>query len=201
MALAKQDDPTYELLAAVAEERQRSILEGGDDRLAKIGRVGQHIRDLEKDVETLEEVIKQKKAEALELKTKTLPDMLREVGMASFTLMDGTLIELKDEVYTDIPAAKREDAFRWLRENGHGDLIKHEIKLSFGMGEDTEARAIRDLLVNHESPLNFTEKETVLPQSLRAWVKDQDRRGAEIPAEVISVHRVTNAHFKTPKGR
>lgn len=194
------DDPTLELLFAVAEERKERLLEDGSDKLAKIGQVGAAMRALDDEIKLLEASVESKKKELFELRTKTLPDLLREVGMSSFALDDGTTVELKDEIYPDIPAALREEAYEWLRQHGHGDLIKHEIKVTFGMGEDTDALRIRQLLVEHESPLNFSEKETVLPQSLKAWIKEQDRKGGALPEGLINVHRVTVAQMKTPKG-
>lgn len=201
MSYRNDEDPTLELLYGVVKEREERILGEGSDKLAKIGAVGDAMLALDADIASLEATIDLKKKELFELKTKTLPDLLREVGMSSFAMEDGTTVELKDEIYPDIPAALREDAYEWLRKNGHGDLIKHEIKVTFGMGEDDSALAIRRLLVDHESPVNFTEKETVLPQSLKAWIKEQDRKGGDLPDGLINVHRVTVAHMKTPKGK
>lgn len=192
-------DPTLDLLASAADERQQELQQNGGDRLERISRAGQRIKGLEDEIELLEQSIKDRKAELQELRTRIIPDMLRSIGMSSFALADGTTVELKDEVFPDIPAAKREEAYEWLRQNGHGDLIKHEIKVTFGMGEDLEALTIRKLLSEHNSPLNFTEKETVLPQSLRAWVREQERRGTHLPDEFFSVHRVTTAQLKPPK--
>lgn len=192
-------DLGLELLADAADQRTKDLYEGGGDRLAQITRAGQQAQQIETDIKMLEEVIKQKKDELQTLRTRTIPDLLRGVGMNSFSLDDGTIVELKDELFPDIPATKREDAYEWLRVNGHGDLIKHEIKIVFGMGEDLEALVVRKSLAEHNTPLNFTEKETILPQSLRAWVREQERRGTELPNDLFSVHRVTTAQFKTPK--
>lgn len=194
------DDPTLELLFEAVEDRKATLAESGSDKLARIGEVGEQMRALELEIAELEATATDRKKDLFELRTKTLPDLLREVGMSSFSMGDGTTVELKDEIYPDIPAALREEAYEWLRRNGHGDLIKHEIKVTFGMGEDHDALAIRKLLVGHDSPLNFTEKETVLPQSLKAWIKEQDRKGGDLPEGLINVHRVTVAQMKTPKG-
>lgn len=193
------DLTTLALLAEASETREREILESGGDRLEQIARAGRAIKKLEAEIENLEQAIKDRKAEVQHIRTRIIPDLLRSIGMNSFTLDDGTLVELKDELFPDIPASKREEAYEWLRNNGHGDLIKHEIKVSFGMGEDLEALTIRNILANHNTPLNFTEKETILPQSLRAWVREQERRGAQLPDELFSVHRVTTAQLKNPK--
>lgn len=192
-------DATLALLADTVDEQTKDLYESGGDRLERIAAAGHRVMDLEAAITTLELAIAEKKHEVQELRTKVIPDLLRSIRMNSFTLDDGTVVELKDELYPDIPAAKREAAYEWLRQNGHGDIIKHEIKITFGMGEDLEALAIRKTLTEHNSPLNFSEKETILPQSLRAWVREQERRGTDLPSDLFSVHRVTNAHLKTPK--
>jgi hypothetical protein len=191
-------DP-LDLLAAAADERERELYESGGDKLDRIGRAGKKAQAIEREIVNLEDAIASKKRELQELRTKIIPDLLRSAGLNAFTLDDGTNVELKDELFPDIPAAQREEAYAWLRDNGHGDLIKHEIKIVFGMGEDIEALAIRKQLSEHNSPLNFTEKETILPQSLRAWVREQERRGTDLPNELFAVHRVTTAHLKKGK--
>lgn len=193
------DDLTLELLAGATEERHRDLFEGGGDKLERIARAGAQVRAIEQEITTLEQAIADKKVQLQELRTRTIPDLLRGVGLNSFSLTDGTVVELKDELFPDIPSATREEAYDWLRQNGHGDLIKHEIKVSFGMGEDLEALTVRKLLTEHNSPLNFTEKETILPQSLRAWVREQEKRGTALPEDLFKVHRITTAQFKTPK--
>lgn len=184
------------ILADAADEHLRELYNSGGDKLDRIGRAGARVQELEGQIATLELSIESRKQEIQELRTRTIPDLLRSAGLNSFTLSDGTTVELKDEVFPDIPAAKREEAYAWLRENGHGDLIKHEIKVTFGMGEDLQALSLRKLLSEHNSPLNFTEKETILPQSLRAWVREQERRGRDLPVEFFSVHRITKAELK-----
>lgn len=191
-------DP-LDLLAEAADERERELYESGGDKLDRIGRAGAKVQELEAQVRELEAGIDSRKKDIQELRTKTIPDLLRSAGLNSFTLADGTEVQLKDELFPDIPAAKREEAYTWLRENGHGDLIKHEIKIVFGMGEDIEALAIRKQLCEHNSPLNFSEKETILQPSLRAWVREQEKRGTELPNELFSVHRITTAHMKKGK--
>lgn len=187
------------LLAEAAEERERDLYESGSDKLDRIGKAGKKAQSIEAEIKRLEEAIETRKRDLQELRTKVIPDLLRSAGLNAFTLEDGTNVELKDELFPDIPAAQREAAYEWLRKNGHGDLIKHEIKVMFGMGEDLEALTIRKLLAEHNSPLNFTEKETILPQSLRAWVREQERRGTDLPNDLFSVHRVTTAHLKKGK--
>lgn len=197
--MSELNDDTLDLLADTADERHRDLYENGGDRLARIAAAGARAQAIEQDITTLEQAIVDRKAELQELRTRIIPDLLRSVGMNSFSLQDGSVVELKDEVFPDIPAAVRESAYDWLRKNGHGDLIKHEIKVVFGMGEDLEALAVRKTLSEHNSPLNFSEKETILPQSLRAWVREQERRGVTLPDEYFKVHRVTTAQLKTPK--
>lgn len=192
-------DETLALLADVAEERERELYESGGDKLDRIGRAGKLAQKIENEISTLEQAIADKKKELQNLRQKIIPDLLRSAGINSFTLDDGVAVELKDELFPDIPAAKREEAYQWLRDNGHGDLIKHEVKITFGMGEDQEATAVKTMLSHLNYPLNFTEKETVLPQSLRAWVREQEKKGTHLPDDLFSVHRVTSAQLKTPK--
>ena len=55
----------------------------------------------------------------------------------------GSSVEVKPFYSARIPASKSEEAFDWLRENGHGDLIKNQVSLEFGkMKQDNEAKSL-----------------------------------------------------------
>jgi hypothetical protein len=44
---------------------------------------------------------------------------------------------------------RREDAYNWLRENGLGDIIKNNVSVTFGRGEDDKAQQLLDLAASN----------------------------------------------------
>ena len=62
--------------------------------------------------------------------------------MSLIKLKDGSAVEVKPFYGARIPLSKVDDAFTWLRENGHGDLIKNNVMLTFGRNQDNEAKSL-----------------------------------------------------------
>lgn len=178
-----------------ALEREREL--PNDQKLRGLSDLAARVRRKEEELESLREQQKNVQAERDRLVQQEIPDLMHELGMERFTLSDGTGVELKPEVYASIPEKNRDAALQWLRDNGYGDLIKHTLTVQFGMGEDRTAAQVADELV--ERGHDFTRKTTVLPQTLKAWVREQDSRGQMVPEDLINVHRVTVAKLKQPK--
>ena len=44
---------------------------------------------------------------------------------------------------------KREQALQWLRDQGLGDIIKNNVTVSFGKGEDDKAEQLLNLAAEH----------------------------------------------------
>jgi hypothetical protein len=84
-----------------------------------------------------------------------------------------------------IPAAKKEDAFTWLRKNGLGDLIKNEITVAFGRNEDNKAMAYATLAQGQGyEPI---QKLKVEPMTLKALVRERLESGQEMPSDLFNV--------------
>jgi hypothetical protein len=71
--------------------------------------------------------------------------MMDEMQITKLKLKDGESVEIKKIYGASIPVDQKEAAFQWLRNNGLGDLIKNEITVTFGMGEDNKAVSYADL--------------------------------------------------------
>src|SRR5271163_3873114 len=89
-----------------------------------------------REIEAAEAQLKVLKAAHEELQIRRLPDAMLDLGVKSLKLTDGATITVKPEYHASIPKAQRETALAWLREHEFGDLIKNEITVTFGKGED-----------------------------------------------------------------
>jgi hypothetical protein len=110
---------------------------------------------------------------------------MSELGLESLTLKDGSSVKVKQLVQASIPVRYREEAFQWLRDNGHGDLIKNQVSATFGKGEDTSANDFIDKI----SSLGYepTQKVWVEPMTLKAFVREQITEGTELPMDKFGV--------------
>lgn len=67
------------------------------------------------------------------LREEVLPDAMRRAGIVSddgrgsFTLPDGATVYLRSTLYPSVRKANQPRFHAWLREEGHGDLIKETV--------------------------------------------------------------------------
>lgn len=64
------------------------------------------------------------------LRKEILPEKMDEVGFDNVNITDVGRISLRAEMYASIIADKKEEGYEWLRENGHGDMIKPTVNNS-----------------------------------------------------------------------
>jgi len=153
-----------------------SVSTGGLKSIAEIAR---RIRDTEDEIKRTEEFLKARKADLLKLTDEDLPSVFEELGVKSFTLDDGSKVEIKPLYGASIPVDKKEEAFDWLRENGYDDLIKNNVICTFGRGEDEKAQDFaRDALARGLAP---QQKQDVHAQTLKAWVRERVESGDSFP--------------------
>jgi hypothetical protein len=132
---------------------------------------------------------------------KKLPEALELAGMKDFTLADGSKVQVAEKVVANISKENQLDAHTWLRNEKHGDIIKHVITTSFGAGADKVAKALlAELRARPElKDETIEEKEAVHPQTLLAFVKRQIAKAEEAEAEVNLPNSITVLKLKFAK--
>ena len=91
----------------------------------------------------------------------------------------------------------RPKAYEWLRDNGYDDIIKNNVSVSFGRGEDDLANAFKAV----------AEKEGYVPQqdtsihagTLKAFVRERIEAGDEFPMELFGAYVGQRAFIKKGK--
>ena len=86
------------------------------------------LKQKEDEIANLEEQLKNKKAEADDISSRVIPELLAEQGLSEIKLADGSKVSVKKEFRATVPKddTKRENALQWLRTNGLGDIIKNK---------------------------------------------------------------------------
>ena len=143
------------------------------------------LQSLENEIKGDEEVLKNKKKSAAMLSEEIIPTMMTEMSLSSIKLADGSAVEVKPVYGASIPVAKREEAFKWLRDNGLGDLIKNEITVAFGRDEDNKAQQYAVLAQGQGyEPL---QKLKVEPMTLKALVRERVESGQDMPSDLFNL--------------
>jgi len=152
--------------------------------------------ETQKKIEATEEELKKLKDVETTLSEQTIPNLMQQAGVELIKLDGGISVEVKPFYSARIPASKSEEAFQWLRDNGHGDLIKNQVSLEFGMKQDNEAKSIIEELKSKGLPVK--QKTTVHPSSLRGFVREQIQDlGKDVPAELFGTYVANKTKITT----
>ncbi len=157
------------------ESTTKAVEEISEDSIQDLSELCQKLLRVEAEVGNTEERLKRLKDQQRELSEQLIPDRLTQLGVSDLRLNDGSRISAEPFYSARISAANLDDSHNWLRDNGHGDIIKNTMTLSFGQGEDDLAKE----LVVSLSKQGFIpeEKEAVHPSTLKAFVKEQIESG------------------------
>jgi hypothetical protein len=168
----KQDDVDF------FEEEDRS--QGADRFKAAITNLAREARNLEGEITTLQDQIKDLARRKLEIESKKLPGLLQEAGVKEITTLEGLKVSMKFIVGA-IPAQSKEEAYEWLDNNGHSDIIKRKLALDFQKGQadqaEKAAQQLRDLGFDPSLRMD------VHPQTFMAFAREQITNGKLLPLE------------------
>jgi len=145
----------------------------------------ERLENLNQEIEKKEKDLKQRKKDLEHISGEVIPTMMAEMGLSHLKLMDGSSVDVKPNYSANITIANREAAFKWLRDNGLGDIIKNEISVSFGRNEDNKAADYAVLA--QERGFQPTQKLKVEPMTLKALVRERIEAGKEMPTELFNV--------------
>ena len=170
-----------------------------DNSLAAISELGRQAILIEKDIEDLEATLAEKKEALRNLTYERIPDALKEIGMKSFEMADGSEIEVKPFYSASIPADRRGEAYEWLRAHGFDDIIKNTVSVQFGRGEDDAAGDLINVI--RKQGLLPEQAEKIESQTLKAWVREMVEQGTEFPTELFGAYTGLKAKIKRAKSK
>ena len=176
-------DDLAKLMEQDFEENAASVEKIDQQGLTSVAALARTIRDKEARISDLEQTLKEEKKALIKLTDEEMPSMLAEIGMASFALDDGSTVEVKQTYGASILVDKRPEAYEWLRDHGHDDIIKNTVLCQFGRGEDDQAGAFAAFA--QKQGFIPEQKTEVHPQTLRAFVKERCETGEEFPMELF----------------
>tara|TARA_R100000479_G_C6310338_1_gene173790 strand:- start:37 stop:609 length:573 start_codon:yes stop_codon:yes gene_type:complete len=157
------------------------------------------VRDLQEKTEQIaasEEYLKGLKAEKQRMATEQIPMLMDQMGIERLDV-DGATVQLKPFVSASIPADRRQEAYAWLREHGLDDIIKNDVTVSFGRGEDNLAG---DVMYDLEQKGYHPEKKThIHSMTLKAFVKERVEKGLPIDLDLFGAYVARTADVKRKK--
>jgi hypothetical protein len=160
--------------------------------LEELVKIGEELEQLKAKADEVAAKLDSYNDEIRRLETETLPDGLKNLGIKTITLSSGAKIALIDIISASITDENRVAAHDWLRTHDHGDIIKNNVIVSFGKGEDHYAEKLVEYLIKirDEDHIRFgdlVQKEAVHPSTLKAFVKEQLSKGG-FPGELFKLY-------------
>ena len=161
------------------EQDQQEVLEKTDIKTLShyclmLQNYEDHLINMEKDMKKIKE-------QADKIGSEIIPNLLAEQGLASLKLADGSSVDIKKSYNCTIKKDQLESAFEWLRNNGLGDIIKNEVAVQFGKGEDNKAEQLLGLAVREG--YEPSQKQKVEPMTLKALFRERIEAGLDMPSE------------------
>ena len=165
------------------EKDQQEVLEK-----ANIESLAGYCRELQayqNEIAKLEESIEYKKQQMDKIGSEIIPNLLAEQGISSLKLADGSSVDVNKSYNCTIKKDEMESAYNWLRENGLGDIIKNEVSVQFGKGEDDKAEQLLDLAA--QEGYEPSQKSKVEPMTLKALYRERVEAGLDMPSQFFNV--------------
>jgi len=161
------------------EQDQQEVLEKTD--IKTLSHYCLMLQNYEDQLINMEKDMKKIKEQADKIGSEIIPNLLAEQGLASLKLADGSSVDIKKSYNCTIKKDQLESAFEWLRNNGLGDIIKNEVAVQFGKGEDNKAEQLLGLAV--QEGYEPSQKQKVEPMTLKALFRERIEAGLDMPSE------------------
>ena len=154
------------------------------------------VKDLDQltiEINKKEEELKSLKLQKHLMSTEQIPTMMDEMGVQRLDV-ENLSVSLKPLINASIPPTRREEAYQWLRENDLDDIIKNDVILSFGKGEDNIAG---DIMYDLEQRGMHPEKKThIHSMTLRAFIRERVEKGLPIDLDLFGAYVARIADIK-----
>ena len=145
------------------------------------------------DINEKEEELKALKLQKHKMSTEQIPAMMDEMGVQRLDV-ENLSVTLRPLINASIPQTRREEAFQWLRDNGLDDIIKNDVIMSFGKGEDNMAG---DIMYELEKRGMHPEKKThIHSMTLKAFIRERVENGLPIDLDMFGAFVARTADIK-----
>ena len=151
----------------------------------KLSEEVEKLKTIQTTIKSLEDRIKDLKEDEKHYSFIIIPKLMEDMNLKSLKLKDGSELKITNKFFASAKADKKQEAIKWLRDNGLGDIVKNEIIVNFGQNEDNKAMAYATLA--GERGYEPSQKESVHHASLSVVMKEWKDKGKEIPSDLFNL--------------
>lgn len=186
----------------IEEEDCGCGLERRESTLGLVGSLAKQLNDLNSEIEDLEAKLASKKKDKTWIEDNELPNALNDLGMKSFTLNDGTVMERRTDYYPSIKKDNPYAALRWLNDHGHGSIIKTNVTLNFSKEQGEKAKKfIKWIESKKDDPIKYSASQGVHPMTLKSVINDliESKELKEKDYKVFNIFQRNYVKISSPK--
>ena len=171
-----------ELMAQAAAEAPKANLQ-------EVKRLAARLVVIEDEIKQCEDYIAKAKKEREEIRIRTLPGVMFELGIDSVSI-DNHQCTLEPLVQATLPKdpIQRQEAVEWLVDNGHGGIIKRQLTVELPKGDAATEDMVRDAVRDAAPGLVVSTAYNVHHSSYTALAKQLVRDGVSVPADLLGVY-------------
>ena len=175
-------DDEFELTSEPPETKPRDIQMSDLTQLAdSLVSIDDEIKQSEIDLSTL-------KSKRKTIAEEHLPQLMEQAGISTLTLADGKKIAIQD--FVDARIKDPTVAFEWLRETNNESIIKNNITVSLGRGDDELAQQVINTL-KQQHDIDADVRIGVHNMTLKAFCKDaleNPELAESLPREAFGIY-------------
>ena len=150
---------------------------------AKLSEEIEKLKSIQSQISAAESKVKELKEQEKVQSNVVIPKIMEDMNLSTVKHKDGSEISIKKIFSATIKADKKAEAYNWLRDNGLGDIVKNDITVTFGRGEENKAMAYATLAKGQG--FEPSQKESVHPSTLKVVMEEFKAKGNEIPEDLF----------------
>lgn len=170
--------------------------------IGEISKLSNALVEAQREVRAAEEELKNKKENLKRIQEEALPEAFSNIGLKELKLDSGAIVKIKEFVACSIKKETQDEAWAWLRAEGHGDIIKNNVVVNFGKETDHLTSVFLDVVRewiatrNEAKAIGCETKTSVHYQTLAKFTREMLEKGEILPDRLFSVYHGQKAEIK-----
>lgn len=182
-------------MSEAMELYQQSTTPIGETQLGVLSQLCQEMLDLENASEKLAADLADVNKRLQEYRIGRIPGLMNELNLSELKLASGAKIAVSQVINCRFKIETKQDALQWLDDNNFGSMVKHEVSVDFGKGEDLKAKQAVAALT--DMGLQPSDTKDVHFQTLSAWARRQVAENATLPSNLFDLSILNIAKVKS----
>jgi hypothetical protein len=164
-----------------------------EDHLQMLASMARNLREKLEAVADAQATLDQLTADLNRYQLGVLPEAMELAGVANYTLSDGTQLIVKPDLKASITIDNRQFAHEWLRNHGHGGVIKEAFMVDLRpLTEEQRGWLRKEIMAFDVIPESI---ESIHASTLKSLVKELLEGGTALPPS-INVFQFKKAELK-----